>query len=367
MNDFKQKKVGLVLHPYGEKYAAGLGRSIFRLAESIVSSDTSIHFVVYLKGHQSPDPLFKTSNFEIKRLPKSIFWLDMGLWGENKLDAYIFFTPFLPYVVKCPNAIVVVHDFAYRIIKPSSIREWLKRVVLKYIHGNSLRKAKEIVAVSGATRLDILKFYPHIKSEKVKVIYNGFDYRQVINQKPPEVEINQNFFLFVEVLKKRKNILGLIEAFELFKRKTGSGTLLVFAGKNGDIDIERKIGESSFKKDIMVLGYVEEEELAYLYQRALAFVYPSFIEGFGMPILEAMSLGIPVITSNIGATREIAGNAGYLVDPHSPEDIADALEVLNKDESKRAELKQKGIFRSQEFSWEKAGKEYVKVIKNSLN
>lgn len=358
----KNKKIGLILSPYGEKHAAGLGRSIFSLAESIIANDPDTIFTVFLKGSNTPNPEFKSKNFKVKRLPDHPLWLDFGLRTEEKLDVYIFFTPVMPLFVKCSNSIVVVHDLAYREIKSESIKEFFVRFVLGFVHRNALNKAKKIIAVSKYTKDTILSYYPKINPEKIVVIYNGFNSIRSKSMNESKTKIDNPYFLFVGVLKKRKNVLRLIEAFEIYKKTHNNNYNLVLVGKAGEREVEEKIKNSQFKKDIILTGYISDSDLFSLYSNAATFVFPSLIEGFGMPILEAMSIGTPVITSNIGAMREIAGEAGYLVDPYSPQSIADGMYCVVDDESLRKALILKGFERVKEFSWDKAGNKYCEII-----
>jgi glycosyltransferase involved in cell wall biosynthesis len=158
--------------------------------------------------------------------------------------------------------------------------------------------------------------------------------------------------LFVGAIQKRKNIVRLVEAFE----GVASGWKLVLAGSFG-FDAEealQRIERSPRKGDIQVPGYVPEQDLETLYQRASVFAFPSLDEGFGMPVLDAMARGIPVLTSNVSAMPEVVGSAALLVDPADVQSVAEGLRKLTEDAVLRSELAQKGLERSGEFSWEKA-------------
>lgn len=359
-------KIGLILHPYGEKTAAGLGRSIFSLSKNIVENDIKNEYTIFVKGQNVPIPQFLTNNWKLCRLAESFFWLDRGLSKENQMDVYVFFTPVMPIFYKPANAIVVVHDLGYRHIPASSPREWLTRLVIRLIHWWTLSRANRIVCVSNYTLMEVISFAPWVKN-KVEVIYNGFNDLTVNKFVKPNIPEGP-FFLFTGVLKKRKNILKVIKAFEEFKNKTGLPHILVLAGRKDDATLVSKaINVNKYHDDIICLGYVSDDELAYLYRNTTCFVFPSLLEGFGMPILEAMNAGAPVITSNIGAMKEVAGGAAYLVDPHSIQSISIAMEKLVLDFGFRENLIGLGFKRARQFSWKKAGKSYITLIHETVS
>ena len=148
-------------------------------------------------------------------------------------------------------------------------------------------------------------------------------------------------------------------------RRTTSVYELLIAGKRGGVYAEslvRLAHELGVEKRVRFLGYVTDAQLAYLYDKARTLVFPSFIEGFGMPVLEAMHAGLPVITSNRGALAEVAGDAALLVDPACPEDIAAAMNRVVIDETLYQELKGKGLARAEQFSWRKTAKEILEIV-----
>lgn len=338
-------KIGLVLHPYGEKESAGLGRSIYSLAKNIIEQSPNDHFVIFTKGEFSKKPDFEGDNWEVKALPTGLFWLDRGLL-KNDLDSCIFFTPSTPFFANPGQMFVVVHDMGIKYVKT------FKNFLIGLVQGYSLKRADKIIAVSEYTRNEIQKFYPQV-SPKVKVIYNGY-YRGIDGLE--EVELPEKFFLFVGVFKARKNVLNIVRAFKELKL---DGYDLVLAGKSsggyGDL-VKEEIGDLD---NIHILDYVSDMKLNYLFSKASSFVFPSKLEGFGMPILDAMKNSVPVVTSNYGAMKEVAGEAAILVDP---DDIIDIASGMRKSIDKREELVDMGLKRAKDFSWEKAGREYISYI-----
>jgi glycosyltransferase involved in cell wall biosynthesis len=351
--------VGLVLHPYGEKHAAGLGRSIFSLAKEIIEQNPQTHYVIFLKGFDTPDPVFETSNFEVKRIKSSLFWLDKGLPNDGSVDVFLFFTPVMPVWKKLQKTIVMVHDLGHLHTQPRNMRQRFSRILIRFIQRRTLRRATHIVAISEYTKSEVEHFVPEATS-KISVIYNGFN--QVCALGEDTVSVQKPFFLFVGVVKKRKNPLRVLQAFEIFKKETGLPYTLVFAGRADSKSFVNMVTQSPYAKDIILLGYVSEPSLCWLYRNTKAFVFPSLLEGFGMPILEAMSVGAPVITSNIDAMKEVAGEAALLVNPMEPREIAGAMKEIMSDKELRDSLITKGFQRATDFSWQKAGKEYSVLL-----
>lgn len=174
----------------------------------------------------------------------------------------------------------------------------------------------------------------------------------------------EQMILFVGALQRRKNVVRLVEAFEQME----PGWKLVLAGASGFAAEEalQRIEASPRKNDIQVLGYVPDHALEGLYQRAAIFVFPSLDEGFGMPVLDAMARGVPVLTSTVSAMPEVCGDAALLADPHDTTAIAAGLKKLTSDPALRADLTHKGQERSKEFSWEKAVEGTWKVYQELL-
>ena len=200
----------------------------------------------------------------------------------------------------------------------------------------------------------------HVEPGRIRVIPHGA--RPVSACSAPGQR--EQMILFIGAIQRRKNVTRLIEAFE----RVASGWTLVLAGSAGFGAEEalQKIEASPRKKDIQVLGYVPNVTLEDLYRRASIFAFPSLDEGFGMPVLDAMARGVPVMTSNRSALPEVAGDAALLVEPDQVESIAQGLVRLTQDAELRANLTQKGILRSREFAWEKAVEETWKVYQELL-
>jgi glycosyltransferase involved in cell wall biosynthesis len=271
----------------------------------------------------------------------------------------------------CP-LVATIHDLApFRVSRKYDLaRMFYGRVVVKYL----ARRQDQIITVSQNTARDIEQFFG-IEQDDLRVIHNGIDHDRFYPRPTAEsraevlqkFRLDKPFFLYVARLEHPgKNHRRLIEAFERFKEETGSDWLLAFGGSDwhGADLIHARIAESSYGSDIRTLGFVSNDDLPTLYSAAEAFVYPSLYEGFGLPPLEAMACGCPVISSDRGSLGEVVGDAAWIIDPEDVEDICDALLKLHSEPRSRAALVIKGLAHSKEFSWERAARETLAVYRS---
>jgi len=210
-----------------------------------------------------------------------------------------------------------------------------------------------LIAVSEFTACEIERLLK-VPRDRIRVIHHG------VRMPPPQPVPRENLILSVGAIQKRKNIARLVKAFE----QTPAGWRLALAGAPDGYGAEqelRAVDSSPRRADIDVLGYVSVPQLDSLYRRASIFAFPSLDEGFGMPVLEAMSYGVPVITSNRASLPEVAGDAALLFDPYEIDSIVDALTRLASEESLRAALARRGLARAREFSWDDSVKQTWQV------
>jgi glycosyltransferase involved in cell wall biosynthesis len=235
------------------------------------------------------------------------------------------------------------------------------------------RRQHQIIAISHNTAHDIQQFF-RIPSRQLTVIYNGLDHDRFHPTADPvaggllrrEFQLEAPFFLYVARLEHPgKNHVRLLSAFEIFKKRTGSEWLLALAGSDwhGAAHIHTAIQFSPVREAVRVLGFVSDERLPDLYREARAFVYPSLYEGFGMPPVEAMACGCPVICSSRGSLGEVVGSAALIVDPESPESIAAALERLAAQAALRSRLSELGRPHAARFDWRTTGARTLEVYR----
>jgi len=338
------------------------------------------------------------SNFKFITIPYPRLWTQVGLAKQTFKDTHldVLFVPShtLP-LIKRPGlkTVVTVHDLGAEFLPKT--HQLKQRAYLKLMTDYQLKSATHIIAVSKATKEDLVKKI-NIDPKKIDVIYEGYDKKAFKPLKTDQfkdtlksydIESN-NYFLFIGTIQPRKNLTRLIEAYSQFimgggKRGAPSSTRsaarmsdgavsrqdplipkLVLAGGKGWLsdeiyELPKKLG---IEKQVKFLGYVPDENLPALYNGAIALLYPSLFEGFGLPILEAMACSCPVLTSNISSMPEIAGQAAILVDPYNIEEIAQGILKLNSDLKLRNKLENMGIAQSKKFSWEKCAKETLSTL-----
>jgi glycosyltransferase involved in cell wall biosynthesis len=316
-------------------------------------------------------------NWKVKFLRAPIFWT------QARLSLEMFFHPvdalFVPAhtvpLIHPKNTIVTIHGLEYEFC-PNAY-SLFERIYMRWSIRKSCRWAKQIISVSENTKKDLMRLYK-VLEEKIEVIYEGigdnnfqFSTRlpdgQVFNfQKVFKDKIFKPYFLFIGRLEERKNITGIVESFEILKKKYEVSHKLILVGKFGfgAEKIKSKISDSVYRNDIILTGYVSDNEKSDLLKNAEIFLFPTFYEGFGLPILEAQSVGTPVVTSNISSMPEIAGNSSVLVDPKDQSAIAEAVHKLISDESYKNDIIEKGLENVKRFSWEKCAEKTADIIMN---
>ncbi|MGB3072815.1 MAG: glycosyltransferase family 1 protein, partial [Candidatus Moraniibacteriota bacterium] len=276
--------------------------------------------------------------WQVKGLLAPRFWTQIRLSLEMLCHAPdVLFVPAHTVPLIHPRkTVVTVHGLEYE-FSPESYGFW-ERLYMRWSIRFSVRVADRVIAVSENTKRDLIRLYA-VPEKKIQVIYEGLSQPTTYNLQPSTLA-EKPFFLFIGRLEMRKNIVRMIEAFEIFKTKTGLAHTLVLAGKPGFgyEAIRYKLQATSYKQDIHELGYVSEEEKWELLKDAEVFLFPSLYEGFGLPVIEAQSVGVPVITANTSSLPEVAGEGAVLVNPLDSGEIATAMEMLVTDPEKRADI-----------------------------
>jgi len=313
----------------------------------------------------------ETDYFKYQVIKGNFLWsqlfLPLNLYFLNKID--VFFSPAHYAPRFCPSSLVVtIHDLSYFYYPEEFLKKDLYQ--LKNWTKYSIEKAKKVIAVSKTTKKDLMKWY-NIPDEKIQVIYNGFE-KNASKLKIENLKLiknlklkTENYLLFVGTLQPRKNLLILIDAFGKFV-KTNKDFKLVITGKKGWLyeQIFQKVKDLKLEKKIIFTDHVSDQELTWLYQNAFCLVMPSLYEGFGIPLLEAMSNSCPVVSSFSSSLPEVGGDACLYFDPQNSADLVDKINQLMKDDQLRNDLIQKGKERVKLFSWRKSAEETLKVIKS---
>jgi glycosyltransferase involved in cell wall biosynthesis len=266
----------------------------------------------------------------------------------------------LPPLVPC-RSVVTIHDCIH-LMFPQYLPS---RLALRYAHMSismAARRATRILTVSESSKRDILRFVD-APPEKIDVIHNAIDERFAIEPLEEDVvrvrerfQLQDEFVLYAGNVKPHKNLERLIDAFHLVRQRGLDHIKLVMIGDEISryAVLRRAVHRHQLHKYVRFLGYVPENTLAVMYRLAGVFVFPSLYEGFGLPPLEAMASGTPVVTSNVSSLPEVAGDAALLVDPYDPAAIADGIYDVLVNENTRRTLRQRGLQRAKQFSWEQS-------------
>jgi glycosyltransferase involved in cell wall biosynthesis len=293
--------------------------------------------------------------------------LDTALGSPDILHSNNFFCP---KALGRARLIYTLYDLSF-IEHPAWTTESNRTLCFDGVYHASLY-ADSIVAISEYSRAHFLRTFPHYPPEDVHVVYPASRYTQSADlkrpKKLPKLVEEGGFWLCVGTLEPRKNHLGLLKAYARHKSRIGKALPLVHAGGPGWLmnDFKDQIRRLNLQEDVILLGYVDDMALQWLYQNCFAFVYPSYFEGFGLPVLEAMSLGAAVVTSNITSIPEIVGEAGILIDPAIEGQITNAMDELAGDEKRLTMLKAAGRQRAALFSWERAAQQTLDLYKSDF-
>ena len=355
------------------KKRTGTEEYSYQFIKNLTKVDTSSHQIfLYVKNNSEID-FNLPKNFVVKKICYNRLWTQIGLSLEMKKNVIdILFIPSHTIPIIHPKkTIVTIHGLEFKHYPecyPAREKLFLELNTLL-----SVKWSSKIIVPSESTKKDLTRYYG-IGPEKIKVVYHGVSGIKypVSLQFGGQVSIkhrNKEKFniLFIGRLEKRKNLVNLIKAFEIFKKcytLYATRYTLTLAGKKGFgfEEIKKTIEVSEYKNDIILKSYVSEKEKEELYQNANMFVLPSFYEGFGLPILEAMNRGVPVICSKISSSPEIAGNAALLIDPSDPKEIAETINKILRDNDLKEKMIKKGFENVKKFSWEKCAKETFNTL-----
>jgi len=323
-----------------------------------------IKFILYLKS--TPSDKFPEENnyWEYKVLPGRGFWILTSLMPRLlKSDHY------LPIISRVPQ-VCMIHDLGYlKFSEQFNLKDYWQ---LKYWSAISISISKYIISPSKSTKNDIVRHYKNA-SKKVKVIPHGYNKKLfneninnlIVRQIKNKYRISENYLLFLSTLKPSKNIEGLINTFSVISKKYPKYNLVI-AGKKGWMyeTIFKKVEELGLSGKVIFTGYVKEEEKPFLFAGAMAFVLPSFWEGFGMDILNSMACKTPVLASNTASIPEVAGKAAIYFDPNKTDSMVNAIsKIIEMPVGEYNKLVKLGQERVKSYSWEKCASKTYEVLK----
>ncbi len=344
----------------------GSAEFAFRLLNEF-AKDKSNSFITYLPKEPTSDMPKETQNFKYSVFKSKKLWTMIGLSQKllsDKKNLDVFFSPthYLPLTTPVPSAVSIL-DVSY--LKYPQLFNKRDLYQLRFWGGWSVKKAKKILTISNSSKDGIIEAYG-VSPEKVTVVYPGISPKEEIKnmeELTKKYNIKGKYILFVGTLQPRKNIERLIEAFSKIFDKD---LTLIIIGKKGwmfeeILDAPKRFGVS---EKVKFLDSVMDDELPGFYKNAEFFILPSLYEGFGLPVLEAMQYGCPVITSSVSSLPEAGGDAVLYVDPEDTFDIKSKMEKLLKDQKLREELIKKGYQQVKKFSWDKTAKDTIKVLES---
>jgi len=272
---------------------------------------------------------------------------------------------FCPSIIG-PRIIFTLYDFSFLDHPEFTTTENIE--VCRKGVDDAARYADMIVSISNFSRDRFLNYFPDFPESRIKTVYLGNRFEQHSTPIPVNGLTPGNFWLSVCTLEPRKNLRGLLKAYQSYKHTVKKVPSLVLAGAQGwlEDDLPDYIDSLNMKDFVIVLGYVEDSQLQWLYENCLAFCYPSLYEGFGLPVLEAMSLGAPVMASNAAGLPEVGGDAALYFHPRDVDEIAKSFEKLHDDTDLRTHLKIKGLEQARKFSWQNTVRQVMDLYLETL-
>jgi glycosyltransferase involved in cell wall biosynthesis len=282
----------------------------------------------------------------------------------RRLGAELLHSPHYVRPLLCTiPSVVTIHDCIH-LLFPQYLPNRMAWRYARYMMGSAIRHSAVVFTVSEASRADILRFYPWADPDKVHVVPNAIDTELLESPGEEEMarvreryQVRGRFVLFAGNVKPHKNLERLIRAFALVREQGGHDDLqLLLIGD--DVSrygaLRRAVERAGLRQDVRFFGFVPPRTLAALYRMAAVFAFPSLYEGFGLPPLEAMSCGTPVVTSRMSSLPEVVDDAALLVDPYQVDDIALGISRVLDDDGLRGRLVEKGFARARSFSWERS-------------
>ena len=312
-----------------------------------------------LKSDMLPLPeMWKSS---VLRWPRIPLWTQIRLslqLAQDKPD--VFFSPGYTLPLWHPKkSVAMIHDLGF--VHAPELYSWWQRIFYRFILAYTLKTASHIITPTEFTKQDILARF-NISESAISVVPLGV--RLKTEYKSLNKEAEKPYILYLARLTAKKNVFGVVKAYKNLREKKGVTHKLILAGKPdvGWKKVEKYIAENSLTEHITVTGYVSEEEKWALLKNASVFVFPSFFEGFGIPVIEAMVAGTPVVTSNTTCLPEIVGDSALLVDPKDTNAIVENVYRVLTDTELSKDLIKKGLVQAEKFDWKNTGAGVLKVL-----
>ena len=344
----------------------GIGQFSYESLKRITKSHPEHHFYFIFDRKFDPFFVFSDNITPVVAHPQARHPYLWYLFFEHgipfqlrkiKPDMFLSTDGWIPTHLELP-VVNVIHDLNF-VHNPEFVPPVVRRYYQRFFH-KFAQKATRIATVSEFSKQDISKQF-NVPADKIDVVYSGGNQLYKPLSETEQISVKEqftngcDFFLFIGLIHKRKNLTNIFKAYDEFRTHHDSNTKLVVVGnkKWWAGEIEDTYNSLIHKDDVLMTGYLPTEEVVKLTASAKALVYPSLFEGFGLPIVDSFNTHTPVITSNVSSMPEIAGDAALIVDPHSPSAIANAMEKISFDEGLRKQLICKEIERKNRFTWDK--------------
>lgn len=350
----------------------GIGQFAFNVIRELERVDQENQYTIYLAKSPLSDLPQERVGWKYRVFGPGKLWTQIALpiklfTQKEKLD--VFYTPshYSPRLSPFPTVISIMDLWHHR--HPEQFTKKDLYQLTKW-ESYSVKKSSWIITISEFSKSEIEKIY-HYPAEKITVAYPGYeplmvdDLKAGVTGTKDKYSISGDYLLYLGTLQPKKNLEGLIKAFALVTEKFPEK--LVIAGKKGWLyeEIFQLVKELGLESRVIFTGFVAEEEKPYLIAGAKTYILPSFYEGFGIPVAEAMALGVPVVAANAGSLPEVGGEAAIYCDPYRPESIAEAIEkVLSLNKRQRDAIIALGFKQAQNFSWEKCAKQVLATLED---
>jgi glycosyltransferase involved in cell wall biosynthesis len=372
-------RIGIDCRMYSSAFT-GIGRYVFELTKNLLKLDKDNRYVLFFNDPEfqkftPPDKnvkkvLVNAPHYSFREQTKFLRALN-----REHLDL-MHFTHFNAPVFYRRPSVVTIHDLTLHFYPGKKKASFLHRMAYSLTLKTAVKKAKKVITISENTKKDLHKLLK-IASEKVAVIYEGVDEKFKILADPQltkdikkKYKLDKQYLLYTGVWRCHKNLPNLIEAFHILKTEYDFDGYLVITGRHDPLyapEIMEKAVSLNLDDDVIFTGLVEEDELVPLYNGALAYVFPSLYEGFGLPPLEAMQCGIPVAASRASCLPEICGeNNAVFFDPNDPNDMAEKIFRVVSEKSLREQLIKNGLEHAKKFSWEKMAGQTMLIYRQIL-
>jgi len=360
-----------------ENKLTGIGRYLNGLITSLLKIDqNNEYFLLIREGIAPSHPLSKLEAGNLKKIPvhlrgvspcqhivipKILSKVKPGIYHHPHFD--------LPLFQQYPS-VITVHDVKYiRYPEYFSQKRHTKAIYMKKMLKSSLHRSKKVIAVSKSTKKDILELFD-VNEDKIVVVHHGLTNR-FTEENHSDINvlkkygIHSKFILFVGERRPHKNIVNLIKAFKILLNSVKEKLQLLIIGKgySNYTEPEKIIVKENLNSKVVLTGFVPDNELQILYQEAEMLVLPSFYEGFGFPLIEAMTLKTPVLGSNRTSIPEIIGNAGLLFNPDNVDELATKMKLLIQNNTLKKKIITKGFQRAKQFTWQNVARQTLEIYK----